>query len=153
MVCCTKSPVLFSVVAAALFHHEKNSLHASNQFFESIFHREFSIFPLRSHVTVSLQQYRRAFKVWRYCVLQRANLCGRFLHHAPFNLFFFSLPVWTVECFTSSNAKATKSLLSFRVRFFLFFDDIHSSSPAQAGAILSQTHPRLCHPNVCFQYV
>ena len=64
--CCTKSPVLISRVATGLLHHENKAFcTVPISLLEALFHLEFSIYPLRSHVTVSLQQYRRAFLVWR----------------------------------------------------------------------------------------
>ena len=56
------------------------------------------------------------------------------------------------ECFTNISAKVKKSLLPI-AGWHIFLVSLQSSAPAHSEAILSHTHPRLCHLRLCFHLV
>ena len=66
--------------------------------------------------------------------------------------FFLQNVSCIVKCFTPRNAEVTH-LFSSSVVWHLALPQAQSSSPAHSVATVSQTHPRLCQPHMCFHLV
>ena len=108
--CCTKSPVLFSVVASAFFHHENKVLCTPPIFLlKQCFYLGFPINPLRSHVSVHSQQYRRAFPDWSNNISSGSISLGSF-----FSSFFFIPSSFSCLQFLSIISSSTVCDLNFR---------------------------------------
>ena len=143
---CTRSPVLLSLVVTALLHHENKAFcTVPISLLGTHFHQEFPICPLRSHATVSLQQYRRTFLVWRCCVLLRTDFSGAARRHVHFYSLFFPFPVirWMFHVVIR---EGNKVLLVFSsASFFFNVTSILGLRPTRSQ-FCSKRHPLLCHP-------